>query len=219
VTALELRNVSKSFGGVHALRDVSFKLGAGRTLGLVGGNGSGKTTLLNVITKMVAPNSGSIHWKGQRIDSMPAFKIARLGIGRIFQSGGIFRNMSVMENLLVSADASREEAEKALHEIGLGEKAGRKAATLSGGQQRLLEFGRVMLRNDGLILLDEPFAGVSKENSRKIEAVIRKLQKEGKTVVLIEHDSRRIKRLCHELIELDKGKLVGKKDLKQGKTG
>ena len=216
MTALELRNVSKSFGGVHALQNVSFKLVRGRTLGLVGGNGSGKTTLLNVITKMFAPDSGSIMWKGQRIDEMPAFKIARLGVGRIFQTGGIFRNMTVLENLLVaSEEAGREDAEGILKKVGIGEKIYEKAATLSGGQQRLLEFGRVMLRNDELILLDEPFAGVSKENSKKIEAVVRKLQQEGKTIVLIEHDSRRIKRLCHELVELDKGKLVGKTTLKK----
>jgi len=206
---LELRNVSKRFDGVVALDNVSFTLQSGKTLGLVGGNGSGKTTLLNVITKMVVPSAGEILFKGKRIDSLPAFKIARLGVGRIFQQGGIFKNMTVLENLLIAGKiGSKEAAEKILREVGLAEKTGEKAATLSGGQQRLLEFGRAMLRNDELILLDEPFAGVSEENSRKIEAVVKKLQREGKTMVLIEHDSARIKRLCGRIIELDKGKLV-----------
>jgi len=211
---LELQGVSKHFGGVVALDNVSFSLEEGKTLGLVGGNGSGKTTLLNVITKMVVPTHGKIIFKGKRIDELPAFRISRLGIGRIFQTGGIFKNMTVLENLLVASDsATAEEAEKILHEIGLPGKATHKAATLSGGQQRLLEFGRVMIRNDSLILLDEPFAGVSAENSRKIEAVIKKLQGEGKTMILIEHDAARIKRLCQHIIELDKGKAINNKKI------
>lgn len=211
---LELCNVSKHFDGIAALDSVSFRLEPGKTLGLVGGNGSGKTTLLNVITKMVAPSKGKIYFNGQKIDSLPAFKIARLGVGRIFQTGGVFRNMTVLENLLVASDMSaKENAEKILQEIGLIEKKQDKAATLSGGQQRLLEFGRIMLRNDELILLDEPFAGISEENSKKIEAVIKKLQKKGKAIILIEHDSARIKRLCDELIKLDKGRIVKKKKM------
>jgi len=205
---LELHNVFKSFGGVHALQNVSFRLEQGRTLGLVGGNGSGKTTLLNAITKMVVPDKGKIVLKGQRIDGLAAYKISRLGVGRIFQTGGIFGNMTVLENLVVAGKAEREEAEAILKEVDLEDKVGEKAATLSGGQQRLLEFGRVMIRDDELILLDEPFAGVSEANSRKIEKVVKKLQKEGKTMILIEHDSKRIKRLCDELIELEKGKVV-----------
>lgn len=209
--AIELRGISKKFGGVTALDDVSFRLEEGKTLGLVGGNGSGKTTLLNAITKMVAPESGEIYFRGRRIDKLPAYRIARLGIGRIFQTGGVFKNMSVLENLLVASDRNKEsDAERILKEVALLEKKDKKAATLSGGQQRLLEFGRVMIRNDELILLDEPFAGVSAENSRKIEAVIKKLQKEGKTIILIEHDSARIRRLCNQIIELEKGSIIRK---------
>ncbi|MBI2530335.1 MAG: ATP-binding cassette domain-containing protein [Candidatus Diapherotrites archaeon] len=207
--AIELKGISKKFGGVTALDNVSFKLEKGKTLGLVGGNGSGKTTLLNSITKMVAPDRGEVYFKGKRIDKLPAYRIARLGIGRIFQTGGVFKNMTVLENLLVASDGKREnEAERILKEVALLEKKGKKAATLSGGQQRLLEFGRVMVRNDELILLDEPFAGVSAENSRKIESVIKKLQEEGKTIILIEHDSARIKRLCNQIIELEKGSII-----------
>jgi len=213
VTVLELKNVSKHFGGVKALNSVSFKLEQDKTLGLVGGNGSGKTTLLNVITKMVVPDSGQVLFKGKRIEQLPAHRIAGLGIGRIFQIGGIFKNMTVLENLLVANDSTSEKAEEVLDKVGLEEKAEDKAATLSGGQQRLLEFGRVMLRNDELILLDEPFAGVSADNSRKIEAVVRKLQKQRKSMILIEHDSQRIKRLCNELIELEKGKIVNRKKI------
>jgi branched-chain amino acid transport system ATP-binding protein len=208
--ALEVKGIVKRFGGVTALNKVSFSLEGGKTLGLVGGNGSGKTTLLNVITKMVVPNAGEVYFKGERIDTLPAYKIARLGIGRIFQTGGIFKNMTVLENLLVATDVAEEEkAEKILSEVGLLEKKDAKAATLSGGQQRLLEFGRAMIRNDELILLDEPFAGVSEENSKKIEAVIKKLNGSGKTLILIEHDPERIKRLCNQIIELHKGETVG----------
>ena len=209
--AIELRGISKKFGGVTALDNVSFRLEKGKTLGLVGGNGSGKTTLLNSITRMVAPDRGEVYFRGERIDRLPAYRIARLGIGRIFQIGGVFKNMTVLENLLVASDGKREnEAERILKEVTLLEKKDKKAATLSGGQQRLLEFGRVMVRNDELILLDEPFAGVSAENSRKIESVIKKLQKEGKTIILIEHDSARIKRLCNQIIELEKGSIIRK---------
>ena len=207
--AIELRGISKKFGGVTALDNVSFRLEKGKTLGLVGGNGSGKTTLLNSITRMVAPDRGEVYFRGERIDRLPAYRIARLGIGRIFQTGGVFKNMTVLENLLVASDGKREnKAERILKEVTLLEKKDKKAATLSGGQQRLLEFGRVMVRNDELILLDEPFAGVSAENSRKIESVIKKLQKEGKTIILIEHDSARIKRLCNQIIELEKGSII-----------
>lgn len=211
---LELRNVSKHFGGVTALDDVSFSLEKGKTLGLVGGNGSGKTTLLNVITKMVVPDSGEIFFKGTRIDKLPAYRIARKGIGRIFQQGGIFRNMTVLENLLVANDSARkEQAEKILEKVGLAGKIDDEAATLSGGQQRLLEFGRVMIRKDELILLDEPFAGVSAGNTEKIEGVIKGLRKENKTIILIEHDAARIKRLCSHILELDKGKIVQHKKI------
>lgn len=211
---LELRNVSKHFGGVTALDDVSFSLEKGRTLGLVGGNGSGKTTLLNAITKMVVPDNGEVLFKGERIDRLSAYRIARKGVGRIFQAGGIFSNMTVLENLLVANDsANREHAEKILEKVDLAGKIDDKAATLSGGQQRLLEFGRVMIRKDGLILLDEPFAGVSAGNSRKIEGVIKALQKEKKTIILIEHDAARIKRLCSHILELDKGKIVRHKKI------
>ena len=209
--AIELRGISKKFGGVTALDNVSFRLEKGKTLGLVGGNGSGKTTLLNSITRMVAPDRGEVYFRGERIDRLPAYRIARLGIGRIFQTGGVFKNMTVLENLLVASDGKGEnKAERILKEVTLLEKKDKKAATLSGGQQRLLEFGRVMVRNDELILLDEPFAGVSAENSRKIESVIKKLQKEGKTIILIEHDSARIKRLCNQIIELEKGRILRK---------
>ena len=209
--AIELRGISKKFGGVTALDNVSFRLEKGKTLGLVGGNGSGKTTLLNSITRMVAPDRGEVYFRGERIDRLPAYRIARLGIGRIFQIGGVFKNMTVLENLLVASDGKGEnKAERILKEVTLLEKKDKKAATLSGGQQRLLEFGRVMVRNDELILLDEPFAGVSAENSRKIESVIKKLQKEGKTIILIEHDSARIKRLCNQIIELEKGSIIRK---------
>ncbi|GEM_PF-6491350 len=209
MTVLELRNVSKHFDGVVALDGVSFKLQQGKTLGLVGGNGCGKTTLLNAITKMVVPTKGEIFFKENRIDKLQAHEIAKLGIGRIFQSGGVFKNMTVLENLLVAVEgADKGKAEEILRELGLHAKLHHKAATLSGGQQRLLEFGRAMLRNDELILLDEPFAGVSKENSKKIEEIVQKLQGEGKTIILIEHDAARIKRLCNELIELDKGKII-----------
>jgi len=211
VIAIELRGISKKFGGVTALDNVSFRLEKGKTLGLVGGNGSGKTTLLNSITRMVAPDRGEVYFRGERIDRLPAYGIARLGIGRIFQIGGVFKNMTVLENLLVASDGKGEnKAERILKEVTLLEKKDKKAATLSGGQQRLLEFGRVMVRNDELILLDEPFAGVSAENSRKIESVIKKLQKEGKTIILIEHDSARIKRLCNQIIELEKGSIIRK---------
>lgn len=121
--------------------------------------------------------------------------------------------MTVLENLLIASDSTRERAEKALEKVDLAGKIDDKAATLSGGQQRLLEFGRVMIRKDELVLLDEPFAGVSAENSRKIEAVIKRLQKEKKTIILIEHDAARIKRLCSHLLELDKGKIVRHKKI------
>ena len=206
--ALKVKNISKNFGGVKALDDVSFELEKGKTVGLVGGNGSGKTTLLNVITKMVVPDGGEVFFNGKRIDRLPAYKIARLGVGRIFQTGGIFNNMTVLENLLVANDSTREEAERVLEKVGLAGKIEDKAATLSGGQLRLLEFGRVMIRKDELILLDEPFAGVSESNSKKIEQTIRKLQKEGKSLILIEHDLPRIKRLCDKVIELEKGQKI-----------
>lgn len=214
---LELHSVSKSFGGVKAVDDLSFSVEGGETVGLFGGNGSGKTTTLNLINKTISLSDGKIFFKGERIDQLPAFKIARLGIGRIFQTGGLFPNMTAMENLTIAlenryghkaAAEEREKAEKILHHLGLHEKADKKAGSLSGGQQKLLEFGRVMLRNDELILLDEPFAGVSQANTKKIEAVIRELQKAGKSMIIIEHDLPRIKRLCDRVIELEKGQKV-----------
>ncbi|MBV8150904.1 MAG: ATP-binding cassette domain-containing protein, partial [Candidatus Eremiobacteraeota bacterium] len=172
---LETRALSKSFGGVHATRDVAFSVDAGEIRGLIGPNGAGKTTLANLVTGIYAPDSGEVRLRGARIDGARPSRIARAGLLRTFQNTRLFGNLTAHQNLLVTHDAwrslggilrhSREAAERAAHLLELTRLdavAGLPARALSGGQRALLQLASGFMQPElALYVLDEPFAGIN----------------------------------------------------------
>ncbi|MCP4118814.1 MAG: ABC transporter ATP-binding protein [Desulfobacteraceae bacterium] len=214
---LKVSRVTKRFGGLAALENVSFHVAENELLGVIGPNGSGKTTLINLINGIHKPDNGEIFFRDKRIDRLSSYKIAKKGIGRTFQVTRIFRRMSVMENMMVPAlsiSKSANPAEllrKALDILGLlkivhlKDEYGR---SLSGGQHKLLELGRVLMLDPDLILLDEPFAGVHPELKEELHDHIRKLHDQGRTFVLISHDMHSIFSLSQRLMVLSSGKKI-----------
>lgn len=207
---LSVRNIRKRFGGLLALYDVSFDVLPGRVTALIGPNGAGKTTLFNLITGYHRADCGEIRFNGERIDGLMPFQIAAKGIIRTFQNLQIFNNMSVLENVMVGAHlrgksgwlaaafhtpaARREEQElreiarHCLRLVGLEERAADAAHSLPYGQQRTLEIARALAAQPKLLLLDEPAAGLSREETIALDDLICRLRDEGLTILLVEHD-------------------------------
>lgn len=214
---LQLNDVQRWFGGLHALRGVTFEITGAELVGLIGPNGAGKTTLTNVVDGAIKPSSGTVYLNGERIDHLPPFRIAQAGLGRTFQVTRAFRRMSVLENLLVPGMAThphlgRRELEAQAAEIlefltiaHLRNEYGR---ALSGGQQKLLELGRLLILDPDIIILDEPFAGVHPKLMETIYSYIRRINQAGKAVILISHQMESIFTLCERLLVLDSGQLI-----------
>ena len=210
---LEVRGVSKRFGGVTAVNRCSLVLEGGKIFSLIGPNGSGKTTLFNLITGVERCDEGQIYFKGERINHLPPHKIAWRGIGRTFQLIRVFPELTMLENLLVVAsqdwDSSRRRALELLSFVKLDQLKGEFAGNLSYGQQRLLEFARVLMLDPILILLDEPAAGVNRTLLNDLLSAIQGLQALGKTILIVEHDMKVVMDLSEKIFVLDHGeKLV-----------
>ncbi|TWG89578.1 branched-chain amino acid transport system ATP-binding protein [Mesorhizobium sp. J18] len=210
---LAIRGLKRRFGGIVAANDVNLEVRRGEIVGLIGPNGSGKSTLFNLVSGMFKPDSGQILFNGTDIAGMKAHRIARLGLARTFQIPALFENMTVTENLLAAAaegqwDGAHERAEVAMQLLTLEAVRDNRAIDLSGGQQKLLEFGRIIMRRALLILLDEVTAGVH-PNIRKIilDAIV-KLRDEGATFFLIEHDMELVRSVCDRIIVMDAGQVI-----------
>ena len=214
---LEVRNVTKNFGGMQALMDVNITIDQSQIVGLIGPNGAGKTTLTNVIDGVHKPSAGEVWLNGERIDPMPPYQIARRGLGRTFQVTRAFRRMTVLENMSVPAmavnpAANRKEVLEKAHEIlefltieHLANEFGR---GLSGGQQKLLELARLLMLDPDFVILDEPFAGVHPKLQETIYGYIDKVRQEGKAIILISHDMDSIFTLSERLIVLNFGEII-----------
>ena len=206
---LELSDVVKRFGGVTAVNRVSLSLEAGRIYGLIGPNGSGKTTLFNCITGVETRDGGAIRFKGQRIDGLKPHKIFHRGMGRTFQVIRVFPELTALENLLVVTAGSypdaRQRAMQLLGFVKLERLAGEYAGNLSYGQQKLVEFVRVLMTDPELILLDESAAGVNRTLLNELLDAVRVLRDRGKTVLLVEHDMKVVMGLCETVFVLDHG--------------
>lgn len=220
---LEVIDLVKDFGGIRAVDKVSFRVEENELVGLIGPNGAGKTTILNMISGALKPTSGQIRFRGERIDGLPPYEIAKKRIGRTFQVTQVFRRMTVLENMLVPAlavpkeegadgqalaarDGQQRRAEEILRFLQLDHLRREYAGNLSGGQQKLLELGRVLMLDPEMILLDEPFAGVHPKLKTKIHEFIREMHKEGRTFLIISHDLQTVFHLCKRLIVLAEGK-------------
>jgi branched-chain amino acid transport system ATP-binding protein len=214
---LDVRGVYKSFGGIQALNGVDFGIRGNELIGLIGPNGAGKTTLANVLDGVYKPTGGQVWFNGQRIDGLPPYEIARRGLGRTFQVTRAFRRMTVLENMLVPAMAlhatvrKRESEDKAmgvLEFLTMDHLARDYARSLSGGQQKLLELGRLLMLDPDIIILDEPFAGVHPKLMEKIYEYIEVVHEQGKAFILISHDMESIFTLSKRLLVLNFGELI-----------
>jgi ABC-type branched-subunit amino acid transport system ATPase component len=209
---LEIRDVTKRFGGVTAVNRCSLVLAPGRIYGLIGPNGSVKTTLFNCITGLTPRDEGEIRYKGERIDGLKPHRVARRGIGRTFQIIRVFPELTALENLLVVTrepfEAARRRAQDLLRFVTLDRLENEYAGNLSYGQQKLLEFTRVLMADPDLVLLDEPAAGVNRTLLNELLAAITRLRDQGKTILIVEHDMKVVMGLCETVFVLDYGEKI-----------
>ena len=227
---LEIDHISKQFGGLTALSDVSFNVDAGEIVGLIGPNGAGKTTLFNVITGLYSQSTGSIRFNGETLENMTPDRIAEKGIARTFQNIRLFQNLSAVENVMVgrhvrthagvfgamlrTAATVKEEAEiqarahELLQFVQIDDRANDVAKHLSYGDQRRLEIARALATDPKLIALDEPAAGMNSTEKVELRQLIENIRDRGVTVLLIEHDVKLVMGLCDRIAVLDYGKKI-----------
>ncbi len=220
---LRVEGMSRYFGGLKAVDDVSFHLSRGEILGLIGPNGAGKTTCFNVISGVYRPTTGKIFLEEERIDRLPAHAIASRGVGRTFQIVRPFAGMTVLNNVMVGLgmqryssflkscpvfgnSQDRKEAMAFLREVGIEALADGSSSVLSLGNLRRLEIARALALRPKLLLLDESFSGLSEEEIQQMMELVRNIRERGFSVLLIEHNMRVAMSLCHRLVVLDHGK-------------
>ena len=211
----EVRNVSKAFGGLKAVRDVSLQVMHGEILGIIGPNGAGKTTLFNLLNGFIRPDQGRILLEGQDIVGKRPYEICAAGVGRTFQVVRPFRRMSVLQNVVVGAyvnaasdSKARLVAQQALAQVGLQGESEHLAGALTNKQLRLLEIARALAGKPRLLLLDETLAGLGAGEIEEVIAVVRKLAAQGITIVIIEHTMQAMVRLVDRFAVLNEGALL-----------
>ncbi|WP_295811777.1 branched-chain amino acid ABC transporter ATP-binding protein/permease [uncultured Nitratireductor sp.] len=212
---LQVEHVAMQFGGLRAVDDVSISVNPGEILGLIGPNGSGKTTLLNVISGILKPTEGDVVLGDKSLTGIAPEKIADYGIARTFQNIRLFPTLTVYQNVLTAALSTRggqnaeERAGAALVRLGIEERAGRDAGTLSYGEQRRVEIARALACEPTLLLLDEPAAGMNREETDDLIGRLKTLSTDlGLGVVLVDHDLKLINELCDRIVVLNEGKLI-----------
>lgn len=216
---LEVRNVSRAFGGVQAVDDVSFSIAEGDIVGMIGPNGAGKTTITSLLTGMVQPDRGDILLKGESVLGLKPHEICRRGLTKTFQITRPFAGLSATENVMVAAlaagislRAARERAREILRLVGLGHRLEAPAEMLSTGQRKRLEFARSLGTGAKLVLLDEPFGGVDQRGIPELVEVIRHLREVGTTLVLIDHNLQVVRQLSDHIIALHLGRKIAEGD-------
>ena len=229
-TILKVGDVSKRFGGLQALSDVAMTIVKGQIYGLIGPNGAGKTTFFNVLTGLYTPDSGSFELGGRAYKPSAVHEVAKAGIARTFQNIRLFAEMTALENVMVgrhirthsgligavfrTPSFKREEAQIAqraqelLDYVGIGKFAEYKSRTLSYGDQRRLEIARALATDPTLIALDEPAAGMNATEKIVLRELIDRIRKDGRTILLIEHDVKLVMGLCDRVTVLDYGKQI-----------
>ncbi|ARP77685.1 ABC transporter ATP-binding protein [Bordetella genomosp. 6] len=216
---LEIRDVTRRFAGLVAVNQVSFTLAEGEILGLIGPNGAGKTTLISLISGTLAPTHGEILYQGKPIGALPAYRRARLGIGRTFQIMRPFPGLSVLDNVAVGAlfgrgggqpdlAKAREQARACLDFVGLGRAAGQRAEELGGPGRKRLELAKALAMQPRVLLCDEVMAGLNLVEIDEVIDVIRKVRAAGISVLVIEHVIKAIKSLSDRLLVLHHGEKI-----------
>lgn len=226
----EIQHLSKHFGGLEILKEVSLKVSKGSISALIGPNGAGKTTVFNCITGLVKPNNGSIILEGHELIGVPSHQITRLGVARTFQNIRIFKDMTLLENVLVGMHShlgyrvqdwilssnnyqqqeqlARDKAYELLSLFQLHHQHAQTAQSLSYGEQRQLEFARALATQPQLLLLDEPVAGMNAAEKTLLMKEIELIRQQGVTVFLIEHDMRFVMELCDQITVLNFGQVI-----------
>ncbi len=218
---LEVDGLTKKFGGITAVNNCSFEVEEGSITALIGPNGSGKTTAFNIMTGYLKADSGSMNFRGKKIEEPNPARLYRSGLSRTFQQARIFPEISVLENLIVASGYSwkalfgsrttktdRTRAGEMLEEFKLSALADFYASELSYGQRKLLEFASVLMSSPKLVLLDEPTAGVNPVMIETMERHIRERNEAGVTFLIVEHDMQLVMRLCNPVIVLDRGAMI-----------
>jgi branched-chain amino acid transport system ATP-binding protein len=211
---LKLENIHKSFGDVRVINGVHLHLEAGFVYTLKCGNGSGKTTLINIISGFLKPDEGSIELPKKKIVRFLHFNVNRLGIGRTFQDLRLATQMTVYENILLALEKrmfaypdkeQRKRADEILKMVALSEKRNELAGEISYGQQKLLTIGCCIANDADLLLIDEPVAGIDKDNRLKIIQLVKQLKQAGKTILQIEHHPDYIRETSDHVLQMEKG--------------
>ena len=227
---LTISNLSKSFGGVHAVQDVSFTVREGAIHSVIGPNGAGKTTLFNLVSGIYTPTSGSIVFEGEDVAGLSPDALARRGVSRTFQNLQVCMNMRAIDNVMVGSHlrlnqnlfasmlalpavrrkdaACREEAAELMAFVGVGKYRDAEASQMPYGALKRLEIARALAAKPKLLLLDEPAAGLNHTETGEIEALIRKVAQSGVTVLLVEHDMKLVMNLSDHILVLDYGKTL-----------
>jgi len=201
---LSVNRITKKFGGVVAVNNCSFNVHVCDILGIIGPNGSGKTTLFNLISGVYKTDFGEIYHKDELINKLKPHKIAKRGIGRMFQITQPFRRMTVFENML-TARFDFKKATSILNFVELDRLKDELAGNLSGGQQRLLEFARMLMLDPELLLLDEPMAGLNPMMVDRLSDRLTELHQNGVTIIIVEHDTPFVMNFCKRILVLDQG--------------
>ena len=208
---LEIRHLSKAFGGLQAVTGFDLKVNPGDLLGVIGPNGAGKTTLFNLITGFIRPDSGGVWFKKENITTLKPFQIVNRGMARTFQLVDLFKEMSVIENVMIPcfsqrAGQQRVRGEKPwktamayLEEMGLGNRFNEKVKNLAFGELRLLDIARAMATQPDILLLDEPFSGLDLEDAVILSSAIGHMHKKGQAMVIIEHRLRDLLKLVERV--------------------
>jgi len=224
---LEVEGLVKYFGGVAAVDGVSFGVRKGEIYALIGPNGAGKTTIFNLITRMIEPDRGTVTFAGRSLAGLKPHQVAAAGITRTFQNLQLFGGMSVLENVMTGAYLKgrtgfweslarlprsvaeekkiREESMRLLTVLGLAGAAGMPASALPFGQQRLLEIARALASGPGLVLLDEPAAGLNSVEAKALAGFLKKLRDQGKSMILVEHDMETVMEVADRILVLNFG--------------
>jgi branched-chain amino acid transport system ATP-binding protein len=230
MSLLSLENLTKSFGGLMAVNEVSFDVEEGTIVGLIGPNGAGKTTVFNLITGNHRSDRGTVRFEGEDITQWLTHRIVKLGIARTFQTIRLFQNLSVLENVLAGCHCrttsgsipamlrtpgERREEKAALARsldelafVGLAAQEMQLAKNLSYGSQRLLEIARALATEPRLVILDEPAGGMNEQETAALIGTIRKIQKRGITTLLIEHDMSLVMKACEKIVVLEYGSKI-----------
>ena len=213
---LSLRNISKSFGGVKAVSDVSLEIEKGDVLGLIGPNGAGKSTLINLISGLLAPDNGAIYLSGKNVTSRKSYERARLGLARTFQNLRIYPNLTVGQNIEVAEISSQyserketKNLDEIIHVFDLSDKADLASDELSYGHLRRLEIVRALALNPLVLLLDEPAAGMNENETQELSNSLRWVQENNScAIIVIDHDLKFIMGVCDKITVMNMGEVI-----------